>query len=174
MTILQMVEEFGPYEWDKIAVTLENRTARQCRERWRHYLQPAIDRNPWTADEDALLADEYGRKGPKWSEISQLFPGRTMVNVKNRWTVLRRPEMKRAKLDAKRCLFGPPEMPSPKFHFQRDIAQNRNVQSAQYGSARIVRQTSSPQLLPSIMTLLPEDDNLWSGPSFLDFLSHLP
>jgi hypothetical protein len=161
MTILQMVEEFGPYEWDKIAVALENRTARQCRERWRHYLQPAIDRSPWTADEDALLAKEYARKGPQWSPISQLFPGRTMVNVKNRWTVLHRPQIKQAKLDGKRRFLGPPAMPPSKsvFTHHEDPQSSQNL---------IVERPSSSHLLPSIMTLLPGDND-----SFLDFLLNL-
>jgi hypothetical protein len=88
--ILQMVDEFGRHEWNAVSRMLGTRTARQCRERWRHYLRPGIASAPWTYQEDTLLYQKFALLGPKWAQISTLFPGRTEVNVKNRWTKLSR------------------------------------------------------------------------------------
>jgi hypothetical protein len=88
--ISSLVGELGSHDWGTIARRLGTRTARQCRERWRHYLRPVIASGPWTREEDALLKQQVARYGPRWSQISALFTGRTEVNLKNRWTKLAR------------------------------------------------------------------------------------
>jgi hypothetical protein len=88
--ILRMVNDFGVRDWSLVAKRLGTRTARQCRERWGHYLHPVIDIAPRSPEEDALLQEEYKLLGPKWSQISSHFPGRTAVNLKNRWARLHR------------------------------------------------------------------------------------
>ena len=65
-----------------------NRTPRQCRERYKHYLDPHIKNPKWTTEEDILLMQKYEEYGPKWSIISKFFKARTDVNIKNHWTVL--------------------------------------------------------------------------------------
>jgi hypothetical protein len=90
-TILEMVNGFGTHAWAAIAQQLGGRTARQCRERYRHYLSPVIWSAPWTPEEDQLLRIQYQQHGPKWVQLSTLFPGRTAVNLKNRWVHLRQP-----------------------------------------------------------------------------------
>jgi hypothetical protein len=75
-----------------IAASLGNRTPRQCRERWRHYLQPVIKSSSWTLEEDDILRRGHAALGPKWSVIALSLPGRTEVNIKNRWTKLCRPK----------------------------------------------------------------------------------
>jgi hypothetical protein len=86
--ILHMLHDLGARDWSAISRALTHRTPRQCRERWRNYLRPAIDDTPWTPEEDALLAEQYRVIGPKWARISRLFTGRTDINLRNRWVRL--------------------------------------------------------------------------------------
>jgi hypothetical protein len=88
--ILQLVQELGVHQWGRIARRLGARTPRQCRERWRHYLHPVIVTSPWTAEENALLVEQYKVHGPKWAHLSTLFPGRTEVNLKNQWSKIKK------------------------------------------------------------------------------------
>ena len=67
---------------------MENRTLRQCKERWFNYLQPGVNSNPWTKEEDIRLAEMVKNFGNSWSKIKQYFPRRTDVNIKNRWSKL--------------------------------------------------------------------------------------
>ncbi|EAY19447.1 Myb-like DNA-binding domain containing protein [Trichomonas vaginalis G3] len=93
-TILEMVEKNGVHYWKQIAAVLQDRTARQVRERWKHYLSQDIQKAPWTQEEDDLLERQYRKYGPKWSLIAGMLPGRTDVNIKNRWALLCRKKTK--------------------------------------------------------------------------------
>ena len=85
----------GEKDWAKIASFLKSRTSRQCRERWKNYLSPKLVHDPWTQSEDELLSKLINQFGPKWSKISNHFPGRTDVIIKNRWSLLKRRLSKR-------------------------------------------------------------------------------
>lgn len=86
-TLYVLVEKFGE-DWNKIASMMGQRTPRQCRERFRHYLSPNLNNGAWTQSEDELLLNLVKMLGTHWTQISQSFPGRTDFNVKNRWLVL--------------------------------------------------------------------------------------
>jgi hypothetical protein len=64
---------------------MQGRTTRQCRERWRYYLHPSINRTAWTEAEDRLLLQKYNELGAKWSHIVPFFHLRTDVDLKNRF-----------------------------------------------------------------------------------------
>ena len=57
--LAELVERMGAKNWDVIASYIPNRTARQCRERWKFYLCPSVNRTPWTSDEDRRLLCKY-------------------------------------------------------------------------------------------------------------------
>jgi hypothetical protein len=95
--IVKTVTRTAQPDWAGIAHMLEDRTPRQCRERWRHYLRPEIKPADWNEDEDRILEREYSLQGPKWTAIAIHLPGRTAVNVKNRWTKLCRNRARRAR-----------------------------------------------------------------------------
>ncbi|OHS94338.1 hypothetical protein TRFO_11196 [Tritrichomonas foetus] len=88
-TLKKLVNELGCTKWSEIASKLLNRTGRQCRERWKNYLAPGIENGPWTIEEDSILIQKVGEFGTIWSKIVKFFPGRTDVNLKNRWVTLK-------------------------------------------------------------------------------------
>jgi hypothetical protein len=85
------VGRFGTADWDSVAGQVPGRSARQCRERWRMYVSPEVNRTPWTPDEDALLFDVLQTHGQKWGAMVGFFNNRSQNNIKNRWnTVVRK------------------------------------------------------------------------------------
>jgi hypothetical protein len=83
--ILDFVRSNGAKNWNFVASELENRTPKQCRERWHNHLDPSIQKGPWSPEEDQLLAEKQAVLGNKWAEIARFLPGRTDTLVKNRW-----------------------------------------------------------------------------------------
>jgi hypothetical protein len=53
--IISFVNQYGFNSFDKIISVLPNRTARQVRERYRLYLDPNINHNPFSSEENNLL-----------------------------------------------------------------------------------------------------------------------
>jgi hypothetical protein len=86
----RIVEQFGPEDWVWIASHMPNRTARQCRERYKTYLCPELNVSPWTEAEDLLLMTKYDELGSRWTEFRPFFKKRTVNNIKNRWHTLAR------------------------------------------------------------------------------------
>jgi hypothetical protein len=80
-----LVWQFGKSDWAAIARRLENRTPRQCRERWKHYLSPDVSTSNWSEAEDQLLTAKVRELGTRWAAIAQHFPNRTDIGVKNRY-----------------------------------------------------------------------------------------
>jgi Myb-like DNA-binding protein BAS1 len=62
--------------WKEIAIGIPGRTAKDCRKRWFHSLDPSLRKGRWTEDEDRVLLSAYARLGPSWHEIAALIPGR--------------------------------------------------------------------------------------------------
>ena len=85
--IIQYVQQNGPHQWGKLASMMENRTAKQCRERWHSFLDPSISKLPWTPEEDQILMNKVKEFGKKWALISKFLPGRSDSSVKNRWNL---------------------------------------------------------------------------------------
>jgi hypothetical protein len=83
--LTEVVMRVQPRNWADIAQLMGNRSARQCRERWQHYLDPKLKNGPWTEAEDVLLEDKIFDYGLKWTGIAGFFVNRSLMSLRNRW-----------------------------------------------------------------------------------------
>ncbi|KAI3802289.1 hypothetical protein L1987_30419 [Smallanthus sonchifolius] len=82
------VRLFGAKNWNKIAKFVPGRTQVQCRERWVNCLDPCLNMNEWTEDEDMKLKEAIKEHGCCWSRIAASIPPRTDSQCRRRWAVL--------------------------------------------------------------------------------------
>jgi hypothetical protein len=94
--LIQLVNEHGTLDWSKIAMLMQTRNVRQCRERYNNYLKPDLRQDAWTPEEDALLLAKFNEHGAKWNTIAQFFINRSDLSLRNRWQRLERQKVKSA------------------------------------------------------------------------------
>ena len=90
MMLMKAVQTYGIYQWENVALMVPCRNARQCRDRWCNFLDPSLNHNSWTEEEDTKLWQLFLKFGNKWVRIAKQFPNRTDGMIKNRWKVLNR------------------------------------------------------------------------------------
>ena len=76
--------------WKAVSRKMGDRTVRQCKERYMHYLSPSINKKNWTNEEDSLLISSVTRLGKRWKLFEDYFPQRTEIDIRNRYYVLQR------------------------------------------------------------------------------------
>jgi hypothetical protein len=75
-------------DWKAISEKMGGRSARQCRERYKNYLDPSRSNKVWTSDEDAILLEKGSQRGANWASFTSILPGRTRIDMRNRWGFL--------------------------------------------------------------------------------------
>ena len=86
----QLVLLNGEKSWKKIATLIKTKSARQCRDRWKNYLNPELVQDDFTPEEDQLLLKKFEEYGSQWQKILHFFPKRSLNNVRNRYKRLSR------------------------------------------------------------------------------------
>ena len=87
--IIEVVNKYGTSNWTIIANEMallyksKHRNGKQCRERWHNHLDPIVNKENWTEEEENILFNKHLEYGNKWSDISKFLPGRTDNSIKN-------------------------------------------------------------------------------------------
>jgi hypothetical protein len=81
----RLIRQYGTRDWATVSSCLSDRTARQCRHRYRNYLMDGRQRTAWTPAEDQMIITKFREFGPKWVRIATFLPRKSGNDVKNRW-----------------------------------------------------------------------------------------
>ena len=73
-----------------ITLSMDNRTGKQCRERYVNHLDPEMKKTAWTSEEDNVIRDMFPEFETKWSKYMVLLPGRSDNAIKNRYHMISR------------------------------------------------------------------------------------
>ena len=99
--LLVEAKRVRPYsQWADIATSVPGRSAKQCGERWRNFLDPNLNLNhgQYTAMEDNILLTMHQQVGNKWATIARAaLPRRTAGSLKNRYKTLCRRSLETTK-----------------------------------------------------------------------------
>ncbi len=61
--VAELVGKFGAKKWSLIAQHLPGRIGKQCRERWHNHLNPDINKQPWSLEEDRNILTAHHQLG---------------------------------------------------------------------------------------------------------------
>ena len=98
---MSLVKNYGTKKWALISRVLkekyqiENKSGKQCRERWGNTLNPKLTDEPWTAQEEKILFEKQEKYGNKWSTIASFLRGRSDNATKNHFYSIVRKNLRR-------------------------------------------------------------------------------
>lgn len=75
-------------DWNYVSQMMDNRNARQCKDRWMNYLDTKINHKDFTKDENFFILQKVSEFGKKWKVIAAMMENRTEVSVKSQYRKL--------------------------------------------------------------------------------------
>ena len=85
-----IVSIVGTKNWKLVALHMQTKNVRQCRDRWKNYLDPSLNNGLWTHDEDKIILNKFAQVGTHWHIIAQFLNGRSANSVRNRMKQLKK------------------------------------------------------------------------------------
>lgn len=88
--LIAAISKYGTSDFNVISKFVGNgRNKLQCVQRWQRSLDPTINKNQWTDEEDYQLLESVKTFGDKkWSKVATLVPGRTDVQCRYRYQLI--------------------------------------------------------------------------------------
>jgi len=90
--LMALVRERGARNWRSLEQYFDGRKGAHLRSHYKHALENADSKRPFTPEEDALIVEQHERLGGRWSVIARLLENRGDIDVKNRHRLLMRQE----------------------------------------------------------------------------------
>ena len=97
--LTKLVMRYGEDNWKIIVSFMNGRTIRQCRERWKLFLKPSVERKEWSKNDEQLLEEKINEYGTHWTLLKKFFPGRTDIQLRNHWSLIQRHKYKTDKFN---------------------------------------------------------------------------
>lgn len=87
-TLVQLAQDKGQMSWNELARNLNSicdghKTGKQCRERYRNYANPKLEKAEWKPHEKLLFIVLHQVYGNHWSEIAKCLNWRSDIVIKN-------------------------------------------------------------------------------------------
>lgn len=86
--LIKLVKDMPGCSWSSIASHMNNKTPKQCRDRWNNYANPDLKHGNWTIDEEIILLQNFNNIGLKWSEMMKFLPRRSSNEIRYQWLKL--------------------------------------------------------------------------------------
>lgn len=81
----RLVLKMGTKNWSAITTHLPGRLGKQCSSRWYNHVNPEINKDPWTHEEDLIILKIHRELGNRWTDISKFLKNRPANAIKNHW-----------------------------------------------------------------------------------------